>query len=61
MTDFENQIDEIRIKLYDETKNMDKVGVISTVNSHARKIAQEFGINVKSVEEEYFETVDLQA
>ena len=58
MIDFENQLDEIRIKLYEETKNMDKTDIICTVNSHASKIAHEFGINIKNMaEEEYFQTV----
>ena len=58
MIDFEKQLDEIRIKLYEETKNMDKADIINSVNSHAQKIAQEFGINVKKMlEEEYSQTV----
>ena len=52
MIDFENQLDEIRVKLYEETKNMDKADIISTVNFHAKKIAQEFGMNVDTVVEE---------
>ena len=57
MIDFENQLDEIRIKLYEETKNMEKIDIICTVNSHAQKIAQEFGIDVEDMqEEEYFQT-----
>ena len=60
MIDFENQLDEIRIKLYEETKNMDRTDIICTVNSHAQKVAEEFGIKVKNiVEEEYFQTVGI--
>ena len=46
MIDFENQLDSIRIILYEETKNMDAVEIINNVNSHAQKIAQEFGIKI---------------
>ena len=56
MINFENQLDDIRIKLYEETKDLDKFNIISTVNSHARKIAQEFGIKIiDKTEEEYFQ------
>jgi hypothetical protein len=48
MNNFENQLDAIRIKLYEETKDMDKEDIIRNVNSHAHKIAQEFGIEIKS-------------
>jgi hypothetical protein len=58
MIDFENQLEEIRLKLYEDTKNMEKADIISCVNSHAQKIAQEFGINVKDmVEEKFFQAV----
>jgi len=47
MSDFEDQLDLIRIKLYDETKGMDKEDIIENVNSHAKKIAQQFGIKIE--------------
>ena len=47
MNNFENQLDAIRIKLYEETKKMDKENIIRNVNSHAQKIAQEFGIKIE--------------
>ena len=60
MTDFENQLDEIRIKLYEETKNLEKADIINTVNFDAQKIAHEFGIKIKNpVEKEYFQTGDV--
>ena len=52
MINFENQLDEIRVKLYEETKNMDKLDIIFTVNSHAQKIAHEFGINIENMADE---------
>jgi len=48
MNNFEDQLDVIRIKLYEETKAMDKEEIIASVNSHARKIAREFGIKIAS-------------
>jgi hypothetical protein len=47
MNDFENQLDAIRVQLYEETKKMDKEDIIRTVNAHAKKIAQEFGIIIE--------------
>jgi len=49
MNNFENQLDVIRVQLYEETKEMDKEDIIRNVNSHAQKIAQEFGIKIESV------------
>jgi len=58
MNNFENQLDEIRIKLYEETKEMKKEDIIKNVNSHARNIAKEFGIKIESmVNEQYFQTI----
>jgi pyruvate formate-lyase activating enzyme-like uncharacterized protein len=48
MNNFEDQLDEIRIKLYEETKGMDEEDIIRNVNSHARNIAQKFGIEIYS-------------
>ena len=60
MIDFENQLDNIRIELYEETKNLDKVDIINSVNSHAQKIAQEFGIRIDSpAEEKSYQTLDV--
>jgi len=46
MNSFEDQLDVIRVQLYEETKKMDKEAIITNVNSHAQKIAQEFGIKI---------------
>ena len=48
MISFENELDEIRVKLFEETKGMSKEEIIRCVNSNAQKIAHEFGINIKS-------------
>jgi len=48
MNNFEDQLDVIRLKLYEETKEMDKEEIITKVNSHAQKIAQEFKIEIDS-------------
>ena len=47
MKDFENELDSIRIELYEKTKGMEKEEIIFNVNSHAKEIAQEFGIKIK--------------
>ena len=59
MKDFENELDRIRIELYEKTKEMEKEDIIFNVNSHARKIAEEFGINIKSrVDEKLIQAVN---
>ena len=59
MKDFENEIDRIRVELFEKTKKMEKEDIITNVNSHAKKIAQEFGINVKAgIDEEIYQAVN---
>jgi len=57
MKDFENELDRIRIELYENSKGMTKEDIIFHVNSHANKIAQEFGIKMK-INENYYQTVE---
>ena len=58
MNTFEDQLDEIRVHLYEETKAMDTEEIIRTVNAHAHKIARELGITVYSpVNENVFQRV----
>jgi hypothetical protein len=60
MNNFENQLDAIRVKLYEETKDMDKEDIIRNVNSHAQKIAQEFGIKIENkISEKYFQPITV--
>jgi hypothetical protein len=60
MNNFENQLDAIRIKLYEETKEMDKETIIKIVNSHAFNIAQEFGIKIENTaNEKHFQTITI--
>ena len=60
MKDFENELDEIRIKLYEETKEMDTNNIIEIVNSHARKIAHEFGIKIEiPINEKQYQTINV--
>ena len=57
MNNFENQLDEIRIKLYEETKEMNRDDLIRNVNSHAKKIAGEYGIKIMAkIEENYLQS-----
>ncbi|MDR2346234.1 MAG: hypothetical protein LBE18_09225 [Planctomycetaceae bacterium] len=59
MTNYENELDKIRIKLYEETSNMKKDEIVKMVNTHAQKIAQEFGIRiVKETNENYFQKIN---
>ena len=53
MSSFENQLDEIRIKLYEETKAMDRDDIIRNVNFNAQKIAREYGIKIENRIKEY--------
>jgi len=58
MSYFENELDEIRIKLYEETMEMNKEDIIKNVNAHAQKIAFEFGIKVvKGINENHVQPV----
>jgi hypothetical protein len=56
MSDYENELDRIRVKLHEETITMQKDEIIDLVNTHAQKIAREFGIRiVKETPENYLE------
>jgi hypothetical protein len=60
MNNYENELDEIRIKLYEETSGMEKDEIVRVVNTRAQKIAQEFGIHiVKETSENYFQMMDV--
>jgi hypothetical protein len=60
MDNYENELDKTRVKLYEETNNMKKDEIIGMVNTHARKIAEEFGIRiVKEIPENYFQPINV--
>ena len=60
MKDFEDELDKIRIELFEKTKEMDKKDIIKSVNSHANKIALEYGIKIeRRIKEEYIQTVNV--
>jgi hypothetical protein len=46
MDNFENQLDKIRIQIFEETKNMENSEMTHMINEHARQIAKEFGIRM---------------
>jgi diaminopimelate decarboxylase len=47
MTDnFEDQLDAIRIALYEEIKHMSSAEAVALLNERGRKVAAEFGITV---------------
>jgi len=54
MNDFEHQLDEIRVKLFNQTKGMKKEEIINNVNSNAKKIAHEFGIKIENSVSNYY-------
>ena len=59
MKGFENELDRIRIELYEKTKGMEEE-IILNVNSNTKKIAQEFGINIKTgIEKKLILTVNV--
>jgi hypothetical protein len=54
MNNFEDQLDEIRIKLYEETKGMSRDEIIDSINLSAQTIADKYGIHIiKSMSEQY--------
>jgi hypothetical protein len=60
MNNYENELDKIRIKLYEETNGMDKNEIIRLVNSHAEEIARKYGINIiKEISGNRFQTVNI--
>ena len=60
MKNFENELDDIRIKLYEETKGLDTEDIIKNVNSHAKNIAKEYGIQIRNtITEKYSQAVNL--
>ncbi|MCL1995049.1 MAG: hypothetical protein FWG63_02495 [Defluviitaleaceae bacterium] len=46
MTRIEKEIREIRLKLYEETKNLTREERIKRVNDNAQKLAAEFGFTI---------------
>ena len=44
--DFETQLDQIRVELYEQTKNMSNMDAIRVINENARKIAKQYGIKI---------------
>jgi hypothetical protein len=44
MNNFENQLDEIRVSLYEQTKNMSSAEIVEATNKNGKKIAEQFGI-----------------
>ncbi|MDR1429189.1 MAG: hypothetical protein LBI85_02785 [Spirochaetaceae bacterium] len=50
MNNFEDELDRIRIQLYEETKNLDKASLVKRVNSNAKKISDELGIKIMKTE-----------
>lgn len=44
--DFENQLDAIRVQIYEETKGMSSAEAVERMNERARQTAKEFGFQI---------------
>lgn len=44
--DFEDELDDIRLKLYEETKEMSHIEITAHINAEADKICKGFGITM---------------
>ncbi|MDR2836164.1 MAG: hypothetical protein LBV69_08245 [Bacteroidales bacterium] len=51
MTDFEDQLESIRMKLYEQTKDMEKIKAIEFVNNEAKKIGEKYGFKIIKTDE----------
>ena len=43
---FEKQLDEIRIKMYEETKHMTAVEMVDFLNERGKRTAEKYGITI---------------
>ena len=46
MNDFENELDNIRVSLYEKSKDLSQEVFISQMNAQARVIAEQFGFTI---------------
>jgi hypothetical protein len=46
MNDFENQLDKIRVDLYEQTKNMDNSEAVKAANDYGNALAAKYGIKI---------------
>jgi hypothetical protein len=44
--DFENQLDAIRVALYEKTKGMSNAAVVDQTNANGKRIAEKYGITL---------------
>jgi len=44
--DFENQLDKIRVELYEQTKDMTNADAAKAANDHGQKLAAKYGIKI---------------
>jgi len=44
--DFENQLDAIRIQMYEEAKGKSSAAVVEEMNVRAQRVAEEFGFQI---------------
>ena len=48
---FEKQLDEIRVKMYEETKHMTPAERAEVINERGRRIAEKYGITITKAPE----------
>lgn len=48
--DFEDELDDIRVKLYEETKHMSPSEFTAHINAEADRICKEFGITLEKAD-----------
>ena len=46
MNDFENQLDTIRVEIYEQTKHMSNAEAVKAANDHGRELAAKYGVKV---------------
>ena len=46
MNDFENQLDQIRVEIYEQTKDMKNAEVVKAANDLGKALAAKYGVKV---------------
>jgi len=46
INDFENQLDKIRVEIYEQTKDMKNAEIVMAANNHGRALAVKYGIKI---------------
>ena len=46
MNNFENQLDKIRVEIYEQTKDMKNAEIVKAANNHGKALASQYGIKI---------------